>query len=60
MALRKAHRPKLSKMVIHPTNIQRTSAKLAFPVFHDSTVAALIFYSSVDHPEWSEAYKFIT
>lgn len=56
MALRKAH--KLNKIVMNPTNIQRTSAKLAFALFHDSTIATFMYYTDTDHPEWSNTAKF--
>lgn len=58
MALRKAH--KLNRMVLNPTNIQRTSAKHVFSLFHDSTIAALRYYSNRDHLEWADTYRFLS
>lgn len=57
MSLRKAH--KLTSVVFNPTNIQRTSAKLAFSLFHESTVAALRYYS-IDHPHWQGTCDFLS
>lgn len=56
-ALRMAH--KLNKITIAPTGMQRTSAKLAMSVFHDSTIAALEFYSQNGHPEFLDTFNFI-
>ena len=58
MSVRMAH--KLTKVVLMPTNIQRASAKLSFSLFSDSTVAALKYHASRDHPEWSETCKFVS
>ena len=58
MAVRMAH--KLSKTVIMPTNILRASAKLAFSLFSDSTVAALKYHVTHDHPEWAGTYNFLS
>ena len=58
MSLRQAH--KLNKIAISPTNIQRTSAKLAFSVFHDSTVAALKNYSTSSKTEWTQTADFVS
>ena len=57
MSIRMAH--KLNNTVLHPSNIQRTSAKLCFALFCDSTVAALEFHSNHDHPEWEQTAKFL-
>lgn len=58
MAVRMAH--KLGKTLIMPTNIQRASDKLAFSLFSDSTVAALKYHATNDHPEWADTYLFLS
>ena len=57
MAQRMAH--KLNQMVMNPTNIQRSSAKLAMALFHDSTVAALKYYSENKFPEFRDTHHFV-
>lgn len=58
MSVRMAH--KLSRIVLSPTNIQRASAKLSFSLFCDSTVAALQYHVSHDHPEWGDTSRFLS
>ena len=58
MAVRMAH--KLTKTVLAPTNIQRTSAKMAFSLFCDSTVAAVKYYSDNNYPEWKDTHSFLS
>jgi hypothetical protein len=55
--LRKAH--KMTSMALNPTNIQRSSAKLAMATFHDSTVAAVGSYSQGNFPQWKGTWKFL-
>lgn len=55
MSLRLAH--KISKSVLQPTNTQRTSAKMAFALFDDSTIAAFRYYSA-DEP-WYGTMLFL-
>jgi len=57
MSLRMAH--KLNQITVKPTNIQRTSAKLAMNVFHESTVAALKYYAENGKAEFSDTYLFV-
>ena len=58
MSLRLAH--KLSERVLNPTSIQRTSAKLAMSIFHDSTVAALKYYVNKGHEDWRSTSCFVS
>ena len=58
LSLRLAH--KLSERVLNPTTIQRTSAKLAMSLFHDSSVAALKFYVNNGHEDWSSTSSFVS
>lgn len=55
--LRMAH--KLNKIVISPTSIQRSSAKLSMAVFHDSTASALKYYVENGHPEFLGTLYFV-
>lgn len=59
MGLRMAH--KLSERVLHPSNINRTSVKLASSVFHETTFTALKYHASDDDEKkhWSESATFI-
>lgn len=57
MLLRKAH--KLNCIVLNPSNIQRVSAKLAFSLFHESTVGALRYYCTT-HPAWNGTCDFLS
>ena len=57
MSLRMDH--KLNQITVKPTNIQRTSAKLAMNVFHESTVAALKYYAKNGKAEFSDTYFFV-
>ena len=50
---------KLSTSSLSPSNIQRSSAKLALSVFHDSTFAALQYYSTHEKKPWSDTAIFI-
>ena len=56
-SLRMAH--KLNKIVISPTSIQRSSAKLSMAVFHDSTASALQYYVENGHPEFLGTLYFV-
>lgn len=55
--LRLAH--KLNERVLNPSNVNRTSVKLASAVFHESTMNALQYFASIheDKKEWSETSK---
>lgn len=55
--LRMAH--KLTPVCLSPTNIQRTSAKLAFATFDDSTVSALTYHSHNGKPQWEPSARFL-
>lgn len=56
-SLRMAH--KLTPTCLQPTNIQRTSSKLAFNVFDESTANAMLYYSRHERPEWEGTARFI-
>ena len=56
MCLRMAH--KLNSTVFDPTNIQRSSARMATSVFSDSTVHAMEYYSRT-HPAWTGTFCFL-
>ena len=56
MCLRMAH--KLNSTVFDPTNIQRSSARMATSVFSDSTVHAKEYYSRT-HLAWTGTFCFL-
>ena len=55
--IRMAH--KLNKIVLDPTNIQRSSAKLALAVFHESTVSALEYFVYIQGKPWEDTLNFV-
>ncbi len=56
-SLRMAH--KLSPACFNPSAIQRTSAKLAFSIFHESTVNAMEYYSKNGYESWVGTARFL-
>ena len=50
---------KLNSTCFNPSAIQRTSAKLAFSVFHESTVHAMEYYATHGHESWSGTARFL-
>ena len=50
---------KLSSYVINPKSIQSTSMKFAVPVFHESTINALQYYSENEGKSWGGTVKFL-
>ena len=55
--LRMAH--KLTTTCLQPTNIQRTSAKLTFSVFDESTASAMKYYSLHEQKQWVDTASFL-
>ena len=51
---------KLSHKVLCPGPIERQSVQLTTAVFHDSTIQALRYYSSQNHPEFSSTANFLS
>ena len=49
---------KLSDKVLHPTNIEKTNVLLADSLFHESTIAALRFYTE-EFPDWRYTADFL-
>ena len=49
---------KLSDKVLHPTNIEKTNVLLADSLFHESTIAALRFYTE-KFPDWRYTADFL-
>lgn len=56
-SLRMAH--KLNSACFNPSAIQRTSAKLTYSVFHESTVNAMEYYAANGHEAWSGTARFM-
>ena len=50
---------KLTSRCLEPTSIQRSSAKLAFSVFHESTVNAIEYFSTHGHSDWTGTAQFL-
>jgi hypothetical protein len=57
MQLRIAHQ--ITPTVLHPTNIQRSSARMTMSLFSDSTVNALCYYSEECHKPWNGTHMFV-
>ena len=59
MALRMAH--KLNEKVLNPSVTNRTSAKLAAAIFHESTYSALEYFSDSDEDKkkWGDTAAFL-
>ena len=55
--LKLAH--KITQACLNPSNIQRTSAKLAFSVFNESTANALLYYSRHGQETWTDTANFV-
>ena len=55
--LKKAH--KLSKQMLNPTSIEKSSVALANSCFHESTIFALRYYSSHGYPYFKETADFL-
>ena len=53
----KAH--KLSKKMLNPTSIEKSSVALANSCFHESTIFALRYYSSHGYPYFKETADFL-
>ncbi len=49
---------KLSDKVLHPTNIEKTNVLLADSLFHESTIAALRYYTE-EFPDWRYTADFL-
>lgn len=56
-SLRMAH--KLSSGCFNPSSIQRTSAKLTYSVFHESTVNAMEYYATHGKESWAGTARFL-
>ncbi len=50
---------KLTEKVLHPMSIEKTNVKLADAFFHESTIAALEFYSNNGFPEFKQTVPFM-
>jgi len=56
-SLRMAH--KLGSFCFNPSSIQRSSAKLTYSVFHESTVHAMEYYATHGHESWAGTARFL-
>ena len=50
---------KLNDKVLNPQPIEKTNVELADRLFHESTIAALDYYSERGHPEWKKTANFL-
>jgi hypothetical protein len=51
---------KLNHKVCHPGPIEKQSVLLAQALFHESTIAALLYFANHDHPEFLDTAKFLS
>jgi len=56
-SIKMAH--KLKEVVLHPVAIEKTNVRLADSLFHESTIAALDYYASHGHPEFTPTARFL-
>jgi hypothetical protein len=57
LQLRIAH--KLTSTLLNPSNIQRSSARFATSLFHESTISGLQYYIDNDKKQWNGTLYFI-
>ena len=50
---------KLTDKVLHPMPIEKTKVELADRLFHESTIAALDYYSENGFPQWKTTANFL-